>query len=499
MAVPAAPTVGPLHCPFHLPSAGARALGTRAFGIRVLGLAGLLLAGLLALPGAARAQAQPAPTPAVVPLVSALPLPSPAPGPEETATPGPLPMPVANARLTGVVLLSRHGMRGPTKAIPCGPGDTRCLAGSTQQAWPTLDVAAGHLTRQGFARVYRMGEFYRDHYAALGIVQPGTCPGPAQVSFISDDTERTVMTAGAVMDGMFAGCLLPPLAIHARLYEGPSCGYENKAARAAATALVGSWKQLADGPLKAPLAAMSTVLGPLPEATCLRYSLPLGCTLADVPATASDPGPIELASQPAEQFLMQYGGGRSGDELAWGRLPQATGKGEAAAVSFVNAVHAASDRYEHMPRYQAVKEGSPVLYPVMMQLDALAAGAAAPFIFFASHDNFLLNVGGMLQLDWTMPGYNPFQVPPGGAIAFERWQPEANGQPDGKALIRVVYFAQTPQQLHDDTPLDAAHPPGSQVLKVPGCPDRPDGACPWMSFREIAYGAIDMACVDTTR
>lgn len=398
--------------------------------------------------------------------------------------------------MKGTVLLSRHGMRGPTKAIRCeGSDPSTCLDAIVQTHWPDLSVVAGHLTPQGYDRAVTMGGFYRSLYSHAGLLPEHGCPDPKSVEFVSDGVERTVMTAGAVMDGMFPGCDLKALAVHSKLYQGPSCGYDPKAAAAATLALVGgSWKTVIEGELAGPLAAMSKVLGPFTADGCKAHGATAPCSLATLPVSVTDPGAVSVASQPAEQFIMQYGAGLSGDQVAWGRLPEATGKPLPEALTFVNAIHALSDRAGHMPRYQAVKQGSAVLYPVLESLREVAEGHGPAFKFFSSHDNYILNVGGLLGLKWQLDSYQPYQIPPGGAVAFEVWQP-----PEGELAIRIVYYAQTIEQLHDNSPLSVAQPPASTVMPVEGCSVYANGACPWSTFRKIATGAIDMACVDPKR
>jgi len=406
-----------------------------------------------------------------------------------------LPSPPQDATLKAVVLLSRHGMRGPTVATRCsGPDDTRCLDAVAHDPWPDLDVSAGHLTASGYDRVVTMGRFYRAHYAEAGLLPAQGCPAPGTTAFRSDAVERTTMTAGAISDGMFPGCNPSRLEITPRLYEGPACGFEEARAAKAAQALAGgSWVDLAQGPLKEPLAELDSVLGRFKPAACKAAGAPAECSLATIPISAANRGPIGIASQPAEQFLMQYGGGLAAGEVAWGRLPDVTGKPLAEAIGYVNAVHATSDRMSYMPEYTARKKGSPVLYPVLRALQAAVEGRGAPFTFFASHDDLILNVAGMLDLSWQLESYAPFQVPPGGAVAFEVWQ---HGR---TPLIRLVYYAQTIQQLHDDTPLTAAQPPAAAVLAPPGCKPDATGACTWTAFRQLATQKIEMACVDPKR
>lgn len=398
--------------------------------------------------------------------------------------------PPTGARLQGVVLLSRHGLRGPTKATRCAPATSpACFDALASRPWP-VDVAAGHLLPEGYGRVARLGRFYRTHYAALGLLPGGACPPPDAAAFTADRSERTIVTAGALMDAMFPGCAIPRWSVSAEVYKGPSCGFDPAlAARAAQAMAGGSWAMAAAGELRAPLAAMDAALGPFSAAGCAAHGAAAPCALASVPVSADAPGPIALATATSEQFLMQYAAGHPPDQVAWGRLEAASGRPLPQALTFVSAIHAFYDRAAHMPKYQAVKKGSPVLARVLAALEG-AAGEGPALQVFASHDDLILNVAGMLDLTWQLESYQPEQVPPGGAIAFELWR-----SAEGESMVRLVYFAQTITQMHVDAVLSDAAPPAMALLPLPACETGADGLCPFARFRQIAREAIDPACV----
>ncbi len=451
----------------------ARGLRARSpFARRALTLALLAVA-------AAPAGAQEAPTSAAATA-----------SPAATTLP-PLPAAPPGWTLKGVVLLSRHGMRAPTHSVHCTGAPENCLNAVAEQPWPTLGVSAGHLTISGAERTRRLAGFYRAHYAAEGLFPAQDCPDPDRVAYLTDGVERTIVTAGAMMDGMFPGCFLHPLKVKPGLYHGPRCGYAPAAALAASQALAGgSFATLENGALAGAIAQLDTVLGPFRPEGCAANGASAPCSLATLPRRADAPGALRLASPLAEQFLMQYGMGLPENEVAWGRLPAATGLPLGAAVTAVNVLHAESERLMNMPRYQAEKLGSPVAAPVLAALERLADGHGPAFTFFSSHDTLILNAAGLLGLSWHLPGFHPYQVPPGGGIAFELWQP-----PAGELMLRPVYYAQTLDQLRSDAELSDAAPPSSTLVAVAGCAGGADGFCSWPAFRAMAEGAIDRQCV----
>lgn len=398
--------------------------------------------------------------------------------------------------LKGVVVLSRHGIRGPLVPAKCdnAPGGAgECMDAIADKPWPTFDVIAGNLVPQGYERVATLGRYYRTLYADGGLLPAKGCPAAGAVTFVTDGYERTVETGGALVDGMFPGCDIP-FSIRPGVYDGPTCGYNEAKAVAASQALVGgSWAKVATGELRRPLAVMSAALGAFKPAGCTANGASAPCTLASIPVSASKPGPVATADQPSEQFLMQYTAGFSADKVAWGRLPGASGKRLADAITEVNAVHALYFRAGNMPKYQAVKQGSQVLDRIRNGLADIGEGKGASLRVFVGHDSNILNVAGMLGLEWRLSSYQPYQTPPGGAVAFELWQP-----PSGEALVRLVYYAQTIEQMRKNAALGLSRPPASAVMPVAGCDSR-HGACPWSAFARIAAKAIDPACVKPSK
>src|SRR5947209_7156936 len=68
--------------------------------------------------------------------------------------------PQDNDQLVTVVILARHGVRSPIAS------ETRSSAFNAQP-WPAWPVEPGTLTPHGIEALKRIGEFYRQRYAAL--------------------------------------------------------------------------------------------------------------------------------------------------------------------------------------------------------------------------------------------------------------------------------------------------------------------------------------------
>jgi 4-phytase/acid phosphatase len=397
--------------------------------------------------------------------------------------------------LEGVVVFARHGLRAPQTQIPCAsPEDIGCMNAQSQRPWPSFGVATGDLLPHGYDAARVLGAYFRQHYATVGLLPATGCPDrQVPPAFFADD-ERTAMTGGGLADGMLTDCAVNFL-VDDKLYmpKGGACiPADPKTQREAAAAFVGgSWADVVAGEMQGPIAAMAAVVGRYSPAACQKLGLREGCTLADDRATRTHSGPIGLASTPAELFLMEYGANFERQDVAWGRLEAATGQSLSRAIEYVNQLHALYFAATNMPPAIAVPAGSKSLANILRSLDQFIENPDSkdpPLVVYVGHDNFMLNVAGMLGLSWKLDGYASQQVPPGGAMIFEMWR-TGGGQP----MVRLLYVAQTPRQLRSLSALGDEDPPATALLEIAGCKTR-QGACPWARFAEIASATLDPNC-----
>jgi len=95
-------------------------------------------------------------------------------------------------------------------------------------------------------------------------------------------------------------------------------------------------------------------------------------------------------------------------------------------------------------------------------------------------------------LAWRLKGYPSDEASPGGALIFSLWR----NATDGREVMRMRYVAQTPDQMHNATPLTLASPPAMQELRLQGCVEAlADGACPLDAFARVVRDKIDPAFV----
>jgi len=101
-------------------------------------------------------------------------------------------------------------------------------------------------------------------------------------------------------------------------------------------------------------------------------------------------------------------------------------------------------------------------------------------------------VARLLNIGWRIPGFQPNEASPGGAIAFELLRDTRTG----RRYVRLAYYAQTLEQMRKSTVLDFEHPPGMVAVDLPACDrDSHEKACPLERFVAIANEAIDPGCV----
>ncbi|HYD08301.1 MAG TPA: histidine-type phosphatase [Reyranella sp.] len=398
-------------------------------------------------------------------------------------------------QLERVILLSRHGVRAPTQPI-----DELDRIAATP--WPRWPVAPGELTPRGAELMRLMGEYYRALYAGRGVIPAGErCPASGAVSAWADVSQRTRVSAQALLDGLYPRCGLKarhqadiarPDPLFHPPRNNPSCPFDQAEAKAAITARLGDFPSMRRD-YAAPLA--------LTQATLCPPNLAAGkdCGLHTEPAELADSrdggvsmrGQIGTASTAVEIFQLEAAQGMPREQVAWGRLKD---------VELVElmSLHVLQFDLMQRTRYVARRQGSRLLATI---LAALQDGQAFPgaergaqptrFALLVGHDTNIANVAGLLELGWAIPGMQPDDPSPGGALAFELLRDLHSGQ----RYVGVIFHGQTLEQMREGIRLDLDRPAGRSVVQLPGCKAQAHGAlCPLPRFLEIAQAAVVPAC-----
>ncbi len=372
--------------------------------------------------------------------------------------------------LEHVVMLVRHGVRAPLS--------DEAAATSSVEPWPVWSTPGSHLTPHGREGMRLLGAYDRDRYAAAGLLPSAGCPAPGAITIWTNAVERTIASGEALADGLAPGCGLKvdhlALDQHDPLFAwaGPETpGFDAPAAVAAINAETGGGARIA-APYRPQLETLETILG------CNRPGAAHPCDLAAEPAAikvSADgksidvAGPIRVASGAAQVLMLQYLEGFPLDQVGWGRA-------SLDKITQVSRLHALLFEVYSRPSYLAPR----VARDLARRLMALIGGeesadtSSRPVLsIIVGHDDNIAAITALLGANFQMPGYGYDDPPIGGALIFEVYRKRGGGE----RFVRVLYQAQTPDQLRNLQPLDLAHPPALQALKLNSCYESQAGVC----------------------
>ncbi len=352
------------------------------------------------------------------------------------------------------VVLIRHGVRPPTKAIPLPPE-------FVADAWPAWPVPPGHLTPHGAEAIRLSGAHDRAQFVASGLLPAQGCPAPGALDVYADSDQRTIRTGEAYVEALAPGCAVRvahrPEGEDDPVFQPIASGavaYAPARARAAVLA--------AGDPVKraAGVASLLRRLDRIYVPACARPA----CRLSALPTALAPPragakpkleGGLDLGSTAAHILLLEYADGRPLSEVGWGRAT-------AADVTALSRLHALEFDLLARPRYVAARNLALIAPRI---LAGLFAPDAAKLTVIVGHDTNVASLGGLLGLHWRAPGYAADDPPPGGAIRLELLRDAW-----GRRAVRAVFEAQSLEQLRTLVPPDAARPPYMADMPVAGCP-----------------------------
>jgi 4-phytase/acid phosphatase len=399
-------------------------------------------------------------------------------------------------QLRYVVVISRHGVRSPT-------WNAQRLHQYAAEAWPEWGVPPGDLTPHGRALMKLMGAYYREWFSSQRLLAGPTGPtgqpcSDAGRTYIHADTgQRTVETGRALAETLFPGC---PLTVRSQpegrpdpLFNPIAAGIAKPDWEIAANALRA---RLSDNPRsftdlhRAAFATLQSVLAGPGGAPQQPIELPDKIEVLPTADSVKISEPLSVASTLSEDLLLEYTNGMQGQDLGWGRLGPD-------ALYRVLELHQAYADLMRRTLYLARARGSNLLDHVRRSMQQAATGKPVPgalgrpgdaLLILVGHDTNLSNLSGMLHLSWHLPGYQPDDTPPGGALIFSLWQHPGKS----RYFVRARYLAQTLEQMRNASPPTLAAPPAGQDVVVAGCESASDGAgCPWKTFSRSLRRAID--------
>ncbi|MGA0600043.1 histidine-type phosphatase [Caulobacter sp. KR2-114] len=388
--------------------------------------------------------------------------------------------------LERVVLVQRHGVRPPT-----APNDK--LNTLSAEAWPAWPVAPGELTPRGFEQVRLVAASIRQHYALAGLLPAKGCAPAGSIAVWADaGDQRTRLSGMALADGLAPGCgvgtpyrnLPGPDPIFDGV-EDADCVTDPAAAQAAVAALAGPGGLQTDE-TRAAMKRLQAVVAPAGCDGGPGVCLAGDDTLAAGRYGAGWNGPMATGATLAENLLLEYAQGLTGRDLGWGRIVTADD------IAAVMPAHERTARLLRRDVYLAGRRGAPMARAMLQAMQGEpTAGDAGPksgpdvkLVALAGHDTNLSMIGGLFDVDWSLPG-QPDATAPATALAFEVWR-------DGeRRYVRPVVFYFTLDQLRSLSP-DAAN---AMPLKVDGCADGPEGLCALEQVKQRVEARLVPGCL----
>lgn len=392
-------------------------------------------------------------------------------------------------RLDKVIIVSRHGVRPPTKM-------TRQLQEITAQPWPHWSAPLGHLTPTGAKLVTLLGGYYREHLQQSGLFT-SVCPAEGTLRSWADSDQRTRMTGQAWLDGFAPGCGLkiqsqvdshPQDPLFHPLEAGLCRADKQQALDAAQQAAGGDVTALSTSYLPA-LQQLEQVLDFAHAPYCQQHGA-TGCSLlAAYPGklTASAEGSVKLEGNLAlgstlgEIFLLEYADGMPTGSVAWGHAFTP------ALWQSLLAIHNTQFRIAQQTPYIARYKATPLMARIQQ---ALKSDDKTRLELLVGHDTNLANLAGLLGVAWRLPG-QPDNTPPGGELVIERWQDSHK-----QYWVRMQFVYQTLEQLRAQSALSQATPPGVVTIPLPECQSQSvNGACPLIRYLAITQQKLQPACL----
>ena len=339
--------------------------------------------------------------------------------------------------LLKIVVVSRHGVRSPTQ-------NRTTLDQWSNKTWPRWPVRYGYLTERGSELITAQWKALRPVLAGQGLLPENACPASENYSLIADKDQRTRETAIAIFDGLAPGCGIKPQ--WGEQYDTLFHPSQNALAalhmEKVLSELKGRLDRLnADPAANAALKRIQDITGCCGPALCTRTAHENSCTLRELPNRTSldrrknKPeigGKWAIASSIAEIMLLEYS--QWPDKNAgWAQVD------ENVLTQIVPLHDKVFDAVNRTP--ELAKAGGKHLLKAIG--DALLSETSPKLNFFVGHDTNIANIGGLMNVNWNVPGQGSNPTPPGGFLTFELWQ-----KTDGNREVRIHYHAPAFASLH---------------------------------------------------
>jgi 4-phytase/acid phosphatase len=436
-----------------------------------------------------------------------------------------------DTRLVSVVAISRHGIRSPT--------DTQAkmnlftLQPQGFPLWPAPADIAGNLSTVGQQNAALLGSWYRDFYAAQGVLpERGTCPAAGTVFVYADLFERTLQTAQGYLDGMFQSeaphdCGVPVVqsnkpvdpyidtAAAGVTTAAGVCAINTTQDLAAFNAQIGGNATSLINTYSAQIQTLQTVTQCCQLSACITPTnpTPTSCTLLELPTTINQTGAVSFASGSlfdvadtlTETFELEYGQGMPDSYcpltaesqcVGWGAIPPG-GLQDLTKLHVLNMVNLTCQ----LPSFAQVGSTN-LMWQTVGTMDQTLSGVRNPdmlapvgskFTLFVAHDENVSAIAGFLGgVTWKAEGFAPNDPGPAGALVFELRKENQSGD----LIVRLYYVIASLDQMRNNTILTLSNPPQRIPLAIPACGGRFD--CPYSQFKAFITANVAQSCIVTT-
>jgi 4-phytase / acid phosphatase len=436
-----------------------------------------------------------------------------------------------DTELLAVFAVSRHGIRSQT--LPLATINQYTLRPQGFPQWPSsadvpdADVSdvPGNLSKVGEQNVVRLGAWYRDFYAARGLLPPrGSCPATGTVFVYADVMERTVHTAQAYLDGLFQAEATPDCDVEVLHGSGKAdlyidvpvvggCKVDSTMDQAAISLKIGDNPASLLSAYGAELQTLQTVTQCCKTEVCAttQNPTPTSCSLPEIASVVSVDattgvvgfGPLfSIADTVTETFLLEYAQGMPETGCAttdgaqcvgWGAIPQG------GLIDLMKLHVAHFDLTYRLPSF-AQAASSNLMWQLVGTLGQTLSGVKAPdmlapteskFTLFVGHDVNLTAIGGFLNVTWQAEGFQKDDPSPAGALVFELHRVKQSNQ----LIVRLFFVSASLDQMRYGAELTLQAPPQRIPLTIPACGNLD---CPYEQFRTFITDHVREDCLITT-
>jgi 4-phytase / acid phosphatase len=433
-----------------------------------------------------------------------------------------------DTELLSVVAISRHGIRSPTSTVESL--NLYTLRPEGFPIWPSsanVPDVPGNLSIHGQQNAVRLGSWYRDFYAARGVLPPrGSCPAAGAVFVYADVFERTIHTAQGYLDGMFLSEATPDCGIqvvYSSIIPDPYidtaaanvCRIDTTADQAAFYARIGGTTAASlINTYRSQLQTMQEVTQCCELAACITTEnpTPASCSLLELPTTINTTGSVgfakgtlfDVADNLTETFELEYAQGMPdtacsttpGSQcVGWGAIPSG-GLYDLTKLHVLNMV----DLNCQLPSFAQVGSSN-LMWQLVGTMDQAQSGVKnadilAPvkskFTLFVAHDENISAIAGFLGgATWKAEGFQANDPGPAGALVFELHRVRESGQ----LIVRLFYVIATLDQMRHGTTLTLNTPPQRIPVIIPACGGLLD--CPYDQFKTFITAHIRQDCLVT--